>query len=207
MNVSAEMYIVVSLMFAVFAAVAAVGTSIVLGVGFERLRNGFEIVKKQSGFFADAIYKLDQRTKELGEQAAKTRESVVVMTDRVERVEKTTSFFSDAIHTLEQKILEGMPAQAPAPETSNRLDDGEPILPRDLDWITASSDDVRDTHTDHLLQTLMMDTPPTTETASVPETQLAQPETATGSGGISNLLMTYFRSESRSGASEGIVYH
>lgn len=206
MNVSAEMYIVVSLMFAVFAAVAAVGTSIVLGVGFERLRNGFEIVKRQSGFFAEAIYKLDARTKELSEQTGKMRESVSVMADRVERVEKTTGFFSDAIHTLEQKILEGMPAQQPAPETSNRLDDAEPILPRDLDWITATQDDVRESHTDYLLQTLMMDAAPSADAASLTEAP-AQTEPETGSGGLSNLLMTYFRSESRTGAKEGIVYH
>ena len=62
MSISAETYIVISLMFAVFAAVAAVGTSVVLGAGVERLRAGFELVKRQSGFFSDAIYKLDQRT-------------------------------------------------------------------------------------------------------------------------------------------------
>ena len=70
MSVSAEMYIVISLMFAVFAAVAAIGTSLVLGVGFERLRAGFEVVKKQTGFFADAIHQLDERTRELDEKAA-----------------------------------------------------------------------------------------------------------------------------------------
>ncbi len=58
----AETYVVVSLLMAVFAAVAAVGTSLVLGVGFERLRNGFEIVRKQTAFFSDAIHKLDEKT-------------------------------------------------------------------------------------------------------------------------------------------------
>lgn len=207
MNVSAEMYIVVSLMFAVFAAVAAVGTSIVLGVGFERLRNGFEIVKRQSGFFADAIYKLDERTKELSEQTAKLKEGVSVMTDRVERVEKTTGFFSDAIHSLEQKILLGTPAQQTvAVERTNRLDGGDPILPRDLEWITATQKDTQETHTDYLLQTLMMDAPPAAQEDSVIEAH-AEPESPSGSGGLSTLLMTYFRGEDRPGTKEGIVYH
>lgn len=65
MSVDAETYIVISLMFAVFAAVAAVGSSMVLGAGFERLRAGFELVRRQSGFSADAIHKLDQRTQKL----------------------------------------------------------------------------------------------------------------------------------------------
>lgn len=88
MSISAETYIVISLMFAVFAAVAAVGTSVVLGAGFERLRAGFEIVRRQSGFFSDAIYKLDQRTEKLAEETAKLKSGLTGMGDRVERVEK-----------------------------------------------------------------------------------------------------------------------
>ncbi len=62
MSEIAETYLVISLLMAVFAAVAAVGTALVLGVGFERLRCGFEIVRKQTAFFSDAIHKLDERT-------------------------------------------------------------------------------------------------------------------------------------------------
>ena len=65
MSVESDVYLVISLTFAVFAAVAAVGTSLVLGVGFERLRSGFELVRKQTAFFSDAIYKLDQKTNDL----------------------------------------------------------------------------------------------------------------------------------------------
>lgn len=113
MTVSAETYIVISLMFAVFAAVAAVGTSVVLGAGFERLRAGFELVKRQSGFFSDAIYKLDQRTQKLDEETAKLKAGAYSMGERMERVEKTTTFLADGINSLEQRILAGTPAQAP----------------------------------------------------------------------------------------------
>ncbi len=204
MNVSAEMYIVVSLMFAVFAAVAAVGTSIVLGVGFERLRAGFEIVKRQSGFFADAIYRLDERTKEISEQNGRLKESMSVMTDRVERVEKTTGFFSDAIHSLEQKILAGSPAQAETPRT-DRADTAEPILPHDLEWITAAGDDeAQEMHTDHLLRTLMSDQDVQKAKVAV---QVEAPAPQSPSGGLPDLIMTYFRSETRGEGKGGIVYH
>ena len=63
-----ETYVVVSLAFAVFAAVTAVGAAIVLGVGYERLRAGLEKVKegldtlnRQTGFFSTALFKLENR--------------------------------------------------------------------------------------------------------------------------------------------------
>lgn len=67
-----ETYMVVALAFAVFAAVTAVGTSLVLGMGYERVRNGLErvkegleVVNKQTGYFADAIFKIDHKVAEL----------------------------------------------------------------------------------------------------------------------------------------------
>lgn len=116
MSVSAETYIVISLMFAVFAAVAAVGTSVVLGAGFERLRAGFEIVRKQSGFFADAIYKLDQRTQRLDEEQAKMKSGVYNIGERMDRVEKQVTFMGDAVNSIEHRILQGTPAQTPVQE-------------------------------------------------------------------------------------------
>ena len=111
MSVSAETYIVISLMFAVFAAVAAVGTSVVLGAGFERLRAGFDLVKRQSGFFSDAIYKLDQRTQKLDEETSKLKAGVYSMGERVTRVEKQVTFIGDAVNSIEQRILHGTPTQ------------------------------------------------------------------------------------------------
>lgn len=66
-----EIYVVVSLAFAVFAAVSAVGSAIVLGIGYERLRAGLERVKegldivgRQTGFFSTELHKLEQRLDE-----------------------------------------------------------------------------------------------------------------------------------------------
>ncbi len=63
-----ETYVVISLAFAVFAAVTAIGSAIVLGVGYERLRAGLERVKegvdllnRQTGFFSTAIFKLENK--------------------------------------------------------------------------------------------------------------------------------------------------
>lgn len=64
MDVSVETYLVVALAFAVFSAVTAIGSSLVLGIGFERLRAGFEVVRKQTGYFSDAIFTLEKRVDE-----------------------------------------------------------------------------------------------------------------------------------------------
>ena len=68
MELNVETCLVVALAFAVFAAVSAIGSSLVLGIGFERLRAGFDVVKKQSGYFSDAIFRLDQRVEILEKQ-------------------------------------------------------------------------------------------------------------------------------------------
>ncbi len=125
MSLEVETIVAVSMMMAVFAAVAAVGTSIVLGAGFERLRSGFEVIRKQTGFFSDAIHKLEQKMEvvdeqtssfgqsihtleakvtSVGEQANAFTEHVGNLEKKVEVVDKQTGFFSNAIHDLEKKI-------------------------------------------------------------------------------------------------------
>ncbi|HOO81062.1 MAG TPA: hypothetical protein PK513_00985 [Alphaproteobacteria bacterium] len=125
MTMDVETIVAVSLMMAVFSAVAAVGTSLVLGAGFERLRNGFEIISKQTGFFSDAIHKLEQKVDVVDGQASKFSESITaldakvnnvgeqanVFSDTVAKLDKKvsvvdqqTGFFSDAIHKLEKKV-------------------------------------------------------------------------------------------------------
>ena len=138
MSVSAEMYSVISLMFAVFAAVAAVGTSIVLGAGFERLRAGFEIIRKQTGFFADAIYKLDERTKKLGEDSAAMKGLVSSLSQNVERVDKQTGFFADAIQSIETRLA----TQPERVESTGYVSDEssqDSILPREMAYLYAGA--------------------------------------------------------------------
>ncbi len=125
MTLEVETIVAVSLMMAVFSAVAAVGTSIVLGAGFERLRTGFEVISKQTGFFSDAIHKLegkvgavDEQTQlftksitsleakvsNVGDQANIFSKSMSEMGKKIDTVDKQTGFFSDAIHKLENKV-------------------------------------------------------------------------------------------------------
>ncbi len=125
MTMDVETIVAVSLMMAVFSAVAAVGTSLVLGAGFERLRNGFEVVKNQTGFFSDAIHKLEQKVEivdeqtqnfsqsigqleakvsNVGDQANIFSDTVSQLEKKVNVVDKQTGFFSDALHKLEKKI-------------------------------------------------------------------------------------------------------
>ena len=125
MSIEVETVVAVSVMMAVFSAVAAIGTSIVLGAGFERLRGGFEVIRKQTGFFSDAIHKLEEKmivvdgqtgkfshaitimeekVNNVGDQANSFTSSMQQLERKVEVVDKQAGFFGDAIHRLEDKI-------------------------------------------------------------------------------------------------------
>jgi len=125
MSIEVETIVAVSVMMAVFSAVAAVGTSLVLGAGFERLRSGFEVIRKQTGFFSDAIHKLEEKmvvvddqtdkvtktisvmetkVNNVGEQANAFSQSMHKLKEKVEVVDRQSGYFGDAIHKLEQKV-------------------------------------------------------------------------------------------------------
>lgn len=125
MSIEVETVVAVSVMMAVFSAVAAVGTSVILGAGFERLRLGFEVIRKQTGFFSDAIHKLEGKMEVVDEQTGKFSRSISIMEtkvnnvgeqanafsssvqnleEKVDVVNKQTGFFGDAIHRLEEKV-------------------------------------------------------------------------------------------------------
>lgn len=223
MSVSAETYIVISLMFAVFAAVAAVGTSVVLGAGFERLRAGFEVVRKQSGFFADAIYKLDQRTQKLDEEASKLKGHVTNLGERVERVEKTSTFLADGINSLEQRILQGSPSQPSAPEPLRMREPVRVIqavhtisqkAQEHKDWTTGPMIADRAVHApmeELRAEMVMVPALAAESSGNVPadaDRQAFVPESGEpeASQGFTTLLARYFAGEG-SGGSKGVVYH
>lgn len=125
MSLEVETVVAVAVMMAVFSAVAAIGTSLVLGAGFERLRCGFEVIRKQTGFFSDAIHKLEQKVEKVdeqsdavsralslveakisnvGDQANSFSESMQKLERKVDIVDKQAGFFGDAIYKLEKKI-------------------------------------------------------------------------------------------------------
>ena len=208
MSISAETYIVISLMFAVFAAVAAVGTSVVLGAGFERLRAGFDLVKRQSGFFSDAIYKLDQRTQKLDEETAKLKAGMTGMGDRVERVEKTATFLADSMNSLESRILQGMPTQAPKPQPVRM----QPVVvqkPRiqvqaEQSWTPKAVKEQTQIATSSLFRDFPEEAPRSADYNEFPEEVLQEPQES--SGGLTTLLSRYFTGET-SGSERGVVYH
>ncbi len=104
MSVEVETVVAVSVMMAVFSAVAAIGTSIVLGAGFERLRSGFEVIRKQTGFFSDAIYKLEQKMECVDEQTGKFSQAISVMEAKVSNVGDQANAFTDSVKSLERKV-------------------------------------------------------------------------------------------------------
>lgn len=87
MTVMMETCLIVALSFAVFSAVATVGASLALGIGFERLRAGFEVIRKQTGYFSDQIYKLDKRVETL-EKDERPVPAEVGVTDSAAEVEQ-----------------------------------------------------------------------------------------------------------------------
>ena len=104
MSLEVETIVAVSIMMAVFSAVAAIGSSIVLGVGFERLRSGFEVIRKQTGFFSDAIHKLEEKMEVVDEQTNKFSKSIEVMESKVSNVGDQANIFSGSIEKLEKKV-------------------------------------------------------------------------------------------------------
>ncbi len=210
MSISAETYIVISLMFAVFAAVAAVGTSVVLGAGFERLRAGFEIVRRQSGFFSDAIYKLDQRTEKLAEETAKLKSGLTGMGDRVERVEKTATFLADSINSIESRILQGTPMQAQQPKPVRLQPVNAAPKPRievEQSWTPKAAAEQTQTQiaTSGLFRDFPEEAPRSADFNDFPEGVLEDPQEQP-SGGLTTLLSRYFTAET-SGSARGVVYH
>lgn len=125
MSVDVETIVAISIMMAVFSAVAAIGSSLVLGAGFERLRSGMDVIRKQTGFFSDAIHRLEEKmevvdkqtgqfsrsievietkVQNVGEQANAFTKSVQSLERKVEIVDQQAGFFGDAIHKLEDKV-------------------------------------------------------------------------------------------------------
>ncbi len=104
MSIEVETIVAASVMMAVFSAVAAVGTSIVLGAGFERLRSGFEVIRKQTGFFSDAIHKLEEKMEEVDGQTDKVTKSIAIMESKVSNVGDQANAFSQSMQKLEEKV-------------------------------------------------------------------------------------------------------
>lgn len=197
MSVSAETYIVISLMFAVFAAVAAVGTSVVLGAGFERLRAGFEIIKNQTGFFADQLYKLDEKTRDLDLETAKLKAGLRDTDDRVVRVEKQTQFIGDEMNALQQRILEGSPAQVkPASPEARRFDGMHPV------HTVQHGHQAQAPVLEISIPQEMVDDRVYDELQPEPTMHPEQP----ASDGLTTLLSRYFLGEG-SGSGRDVVYH
>lgn len=99
-----ETIVAVSLMMAVFSAVAAVGSSIVLGVGFERLRAGFEVISKQTGFFSDAIHKLEGKVEDVDQTASAFKNTLSILEQKVSGVSEQANAFTGALGSLEEKV-------------------------------------------------------------------------------------------------------
>jgi hypothetical protein len=211
MSVSAETYIVISLMFAVFAAVAAIGTSVVLGAGFERLRAGFEIIKNQSGFFADAIYKLDLKTQALDQQTAQLKAGLQDNTERVVRVEKQTQFIGDEMNELQQRILSGSPAQmANAPTDAKKFDGllqqpSRPVVETYVERSKTPAHDVEISASVSALDVAMSQPDEDMEPEELPLIS-STGEPPSSSDGMTTLLSRYFLGEGSGGGKE-VVYH
>jgi hypothetical protein len=210
MSISAETYIVISLMFAVFAAVAAVGTSVVLGAGFERLRAGFDHIRRQSGFFADAIYKLDQRTQKLDEETAKLKSGMGSVHDRMDRVEKQTTFVVEAVNSLEHRILNGTPVAEEKQAPQIRMHAvSEPTMPQPVqEPVWADAPAVKEEIPG--MAAAMFDDYADREPEQAEDLETGMPVMGgergkgEGSGNLTTLLARYFTGEQ---SGNGIVYH
>ncbi len=103
MTLNVETILAVSVTLSVFAAVATVGTSLVLGIGFERLRAGFEVVAKQTGLFGDMLNKLEKKVEVVDGQAAHVSKSVRHLELKVDGMAEQANIFAGSIQQLAEK--------------------------------------------------------------------------------------------------------
>ena len=93
MTVTMETCLIIALSFAVFSAVATVGASLALGIGYERLRAGFEVIRKQTGYFSDQIYRLDTRVEKL-EKQDRPAPAEIAVAERAEEADDKSSYLT-----------------------------------------------------------------------------------------------------------------
>tara|TARA_R110002124_G_scaffold64985_2_gene177854 strand:- start:672044 stop:672613 length:570 start_codon:yes stop_codon:yes gene_type:complete len=122
-----QTYMVVSLAFAVFAAITAVGGAIVLSIGFERMRNGFNKVKemvdvlnRQTGFFSTAIHTMEQRVEALDVRQG-TLESQTVSSN--ERTDSMLRYAETMVTQAKHEIKQEVRAASEATHVRNPVDD------------------------------------------------------------------------------------
>lgn len=104
MSVDVETIVAVSIMMAVFSAVAAIGSSLVLGAGFERLRSGMDVIRKQTGFFSDAIHRLEEKMEVVDKQTGQVSRSIEVIETKVQNVGEQANAFTKSVQNLERKV-------------------------------------------------------------------------------------------------------
>ena len=127
MNAMMETCLIVALSFAVFSAVATVGASLALGIGFERLRAGYEVIRKQTGYFSDQIYKLDKRveTLEKSDHQAPAGIAVEGRTVAVREEPSTLSIDNSLIAKARQEQTLGISFDTPAASAQRLLLEGD----------------------------------------------------------------------------------
>lgn len=123
MTLNVETVLAVSIMLSVFAAIAALGTSMVLGVGFERLRAGFEAITKQAGFFGDMLTRLEKKVEVVDGQTAQTAKTVRHLELKVDGITDQANIFAGTIRQLAEKVdsAGSRPAVEQVPEPANPL--------------------------------------------------------------------------------------
>ncbi|MBI1216308.1 MAG: hypothetical protein GC185_10905 [Alphaproteobacteria bacterium] len=125
MTLNAETVMAASVVLSVFAAVAALGTSLVLGVGFERLRAGFETIAKQTGFFSDMLHRLEKKVEVVDGQAAQASKTVRHLELKVDGITEQTNLFAGSIKELAEKVgcMDSLPKAQEVKEPDNSFID------------------------------------------------------------------------------------
>ncbi len=104
MTLNVETVMAVSILLSVFAGIAALGSSIVLGAGFERLRAGFEIIAKQTSFFSDMLNRLEKKVEVADVKSAQAAESVRKLDLKLDGLTEQTNVFAGSIQQLAEKV-------------------------------------------------------------------------------------------------------
>lgn len=118
MTLNVETILAVSIMLSVFAAVTTVGASLFLGVGFERLRAGFEVISKQTGFFSDMLNRLEKKVEVADVQAAQAAKTARSLEMKVDGMMEQANLFAGSIQKLAEQVgcKDSLPAVEQEPD-------------------------------------------------------------------------------------------
>lgn len=154
MNLEIETVMAISIMLAVFAAIATLGSCIVLGVGFERLRAGFERISKQTGFFSEMLNRLETKVEIVDGKTEAFSKSINRLELQVDGVTEQANAFSGAIQRLAKRVDEESALKPAEEEVVDKRSNIQRYFSADVSPVLAAAQQAKETARDKTIERL-----------------------------------------------------